>query len=105
MDTPCIYSWGSLSAQDVTVSREIRLNTKMPRFKLLGKTGAGYAALRYGESQLVFDLYNHRLNLQRSQTVKLNQAIYEDAFVDAEGGWVLLHRAGKRLLQPYRLCA
>ncbi|MGB0458334.1 MAG: hypothetical protein ACPGGH_08435 [Chitinophagales bacterium] len=86
---------GSLSAQDVTVSREIRLNTKMPRFKLLGKTGAGYAALRYGESQLVFDLYNHRLNLQRSQTVKLNQAIYEDAFVDAEGGWVLLHRPTK----------
>lgn len=86
---------GSLSAQDVTVSREIRLNTKMPRFKLLGKTGAGYAALRYGESQMVFDLYNNRLNLQRSQTVKLNQAIYEDAFVDAEGGWVLLHRPTK----------
>ena len=57
---------GSLSAQDVTVSREIRLNTKMPRFKLLGKTGSGYAALRYGESQIVFDLYNNRLNLQRS---------------------------------------
>ena len=67
----------------------------MPRFKLLGKTGAGYAALRYGESQLVFDLYNQRLNLQRSQTVKLNQAMYEDAFVDAEGGWVLLHRPTK----------
>ena len=82
-------------AQDVTVSREIRLNTKMPRFKLLGKTGTGYAALRYGQSQLVFDLYNHRLNLKGSQTVKLNQALYEDAFVDAKGGWLLLHRPTK----------
>ena len=44
---------------------------------------------------MVFDLYNQRLNLQRSQTIKLNQAMYEDAFVDAEGGWVLLHRPTK----------
>ena len=91
-----VFSVGaSLLAQDVTVSREIRLNTKMPRFKLLGKTGTGYAALRYGQSQLVFDLYNHRLNLKGSQTVKLNQALYEDAFVDAKGGWLLLHRPTK----------
>ena len=90
----CLLSKEAL-AQDVSVSREIRLNTKMPRFKLLGKTNAGYAALRYGESQLVFDLYNQRLNLQESHSIKLNQSYYEEAFVDAQGGWVLLHKPAK----------
>ncbi|MCB9256095.1 MAG: hypothetical protein H6579_03090 [Chitinophagales bacterium] len=83
-------------AQVVDVSSALKLNNKVPSFRILGKLDDKYLVERFGNDIHVLDVYNQYLKLQSSKQIQLDKnEKLEKIWVQPNHAWIILLRHGK----------
>jgi hypothetical protein len=59
--------------QEMMVSSPQKMNSKAPRFAILGKNQEGIVVRRYGKTETEIDIYDDRLNLVRNKKISFGE--------------------------------
>ncbi|MCB0510408.1 MAG: hypothetical protein KDC82_06560, partial [Bacteroidetes bacterium] len=82
-------------AQVVDVSSALKLNNKVPSFRILGKLDDKYLVERFGNDIHVLDVYNQYLKLQSSKQIQLDKnEKLEKIWVQPNHAWIIMLRHG-----------
>jgi hypothetical protein len=91
-----LFAGASCFAQSALVSNAIKLNSKTPNFKVLGRAGNNYVVNRYGATTHVLDIYNSSLKLLQSKEIKLpKDQFIERYWLQPKDAWIISLRHGK----------
>lgn len=79
----------TITAQQIEVSPKIKLTNKIPRFELLGKNNYGYIVRRFGGPTQAIDIFDEKLNLVKTNEIKLSGVEVIDVILIPEGAWMV----------------
>ncbi len=95
-------------AQEYDFSKETKLNSKVPRFKILGRNVNYIVAQRWGAKANYLDLYNAKLKKVSSKEIVLaKDENLKKIWIQAKQGWLIYTKANKEytLIQARKLDA
>lgn len=91
-----LLSFSLLEAQVVDVSGALKLNNKVPRFRILGKLDDKILVERFGNDIHILDVYNKYLKLQSSKQIQLDKnEKLEKIWVQPNHAWIIMLRHEK----------
>lgn len=77
-------------SQKIEISGSVKLNNKLPNFRVLGKTGNKYVVERYGPNFHVLDVYNPYMKSQGSKHVSLEKDEFIERFwIQPKISWII----------------
>ncbi len=85
-------------SQVISVSGPNKVSSKTPRFAILGKNEQGIIVRRYGKTDTEIDIYNDRLDLEKTKTVHLGEsAMIKSITLNASGATAFYLEDGKEM--------
>lgn len=78
------------TAQKAQISNGVKLNNKVPNFRVLGKLGDKYVVERYGNNTHILDVYNTFMKSQMSRQISLDKNEFiEKIWIQPKAGWII----------------
>ena len=77
-------------SQKTAISGSVKLNNKLPNFRILGKTSSSYVVERYGPNFHVLDIYNEFMKSQGSKQIQLEKDEFIERFwIQPKTSWII----------------